>query len=863
MNAYDLLERYKAKRNFLKTPEPVETGVASKDALSFVIQKHWATRLHYDFRLELNGTLKSWAVPKGPSFDPKDKRLAVHVEDHPISYASFEGTIPAKLYGAGKVIVWDKGFWVPVGNPEEGYKEGNLKFQLQGHKLQGNWALVRMKGKSDKQEPWLLIKEKDEFAKAAQDYSVVDELPESVLSLKSSKAPIVKTSSVKATSNDSAKQKSTKKNAEAESVSKEKKPSDDTSESTGLSENLLLKAGAIKAALPAKLAPQLAVLTDSPPKNNDEWIYEIKFDGYRLLTRIQGNDIKLFSRNGNDWTSKLKNLHKEISKLKLPTGWYDGEIVVLDENDIPDFGLLQRVIDTENSNKIILYLFDLPYFDGMDLGYVPLMMRKALLKHIVGKKISDAVRLSEVFETSAKNLIASVCKLGLEGIIAKHRHSHYLPRRTSSWVKIKCSYRQEFVIAGYTEPKGTRKEFGALLLGVHNEHGELTYAGSVGTGFDQKALTDIKSKLDALAAKTCPFSKTPKILMGKPHWVKPKLLAEVSYREWTGEGRLRHPVFHGLRTDKPADQITRETIKPMASIDSSEDITPSTLSSHLRVTHPDRLIDTGITKIDLVKYYDLVKHLMIEHLAHRPVALLRAPQGIQGELFFQKHAEVEKLEGVIQVNIDKEHEPFLEVVSEQGLLTSAQWNVIEFHTGNNFNNHPNQPDRMVFDLDPGEGVQWQQVQEAAQMVQAFLAEIRLPAFLKTSGGKGLHIVVPIKMKYNWEQVKSLSEAIVSHIAKIIPTRFVAKSGPKNRIGKIYIDYLRNGEGATTVCAWSARARPGLGVSVPISWNELASIDGGNHWNIKTIHARLENGNKPWKEYNHAAVDITSAIKLFK
>lgn len=859
MNAHDLLERYKAKRNFSQTPEPVEAGIASKNALSFVIQKHWATRLHYDFRLELNGTLKSWAVPKGPSFDPKDKRLAVHVEDHPISYASFEGTIPAKQYGAGKVIVWDKGFWVPLGNPEEGYKEGNLKFQLHGHKLQGKWALVRMKGKGDKQEPWLLIKEKDEFAKAAQDYSVVDELPDSVSALKT---PIAKTSS-KATSNESTQVKSTKKNVKAEPYSKEKKSSSSPSDNADLSENLLLKAGAIKTTLPARLAPQLAVLTDSPPKNNDEWIYEIKFDGYRLLTRIEGSDIKLFSRNGNDWTAKLKNLHKEISKLKLPTGWYDGEIVVLDENDIPDFGLLQRVIDTKDSSKIILYVFDLPYFEGMDLGYVPLMMRKALLKHVLEKKITDAVRLSEVFETSAKDLIASVCKLGLEGIIAKHRDSHYLPRRTSSWVKIKCSYRQEFVIAGYTEPKGTRKGFGALLLGVHNEHGELIYAGSVGTGFDQKSLTDIKSKLDALAAKTCPFSKTPKILMGKPHWVKPKLLAEVSYREWTGEGRLRHPVFHGLRTDKPADQIIRENIQPIASIDPTEAITPSTLSSHIKVTHPDRLIDTGITKIDLVKYYDLVKHLMIEHLAHRPVALLRAPQGIQGELFFQKHAEVEKLEGVIQVNKDKDHEPFLEVVSGQGLLTAAQWNVIEFHTANNFHLHPAQPNRMIFDLDPGEGVQWQQVQEAAQMVQGFLAGIPLPAFLKTSGGKGLHIVVPIKLKYNWEQVKSLSEAIVSHIAKTIPKRFVAKSGPKNRIGKIYIDYLRNGEGATTVCAWSARARPGLGVSVPINWDELSSLEGGNHWNIKTIHNRLKTGNKPWKDYNQSAVNIISAIKLFK
>ncbi|MGQ0697414.1 MAG: DNA ligase D [Panacagrimonas sp.] len=822
----DALSQYRAKRDFSVTSEPAHDTEAGKDARSYVIQKHWASHLHYDFRLELDGAMKSWAVPKGPSFDSKVKRMAVHVEDHPISYSSFEGTIPPKQYGAGKVIVWDSGTWHPAGDPRKGYRDGNLKFVLDGHKLHGRWVLIRMKRTGEKQEPWLLIKEKDEFVRSSAEFSVVDELPDSVKS-----AP------------RAAPRKKTK---------------------TSRAANLL--AEAIRARLPEKLSPQLATLVDGPPSDAEGWSYEIKFDGYRLLTRIEGADIRLFTRNGNDWTAKLLPLKKAIAKLKLPPGWYDGEIVVPNEHGVPDFGALQQSFDAGKTADIVLYLFDLPWFDGHDLRAVPLESRRAILEGLLESKTSQQVRFSEVFDGGAKNVLTSACKLGLEGVIAKRRDSTYVSRRSTDWIKLKCSQRQEFVIGGFTDPQGSRTDFGALLLGVHDEQGVLHYAGKVGTGFDQRGLAKLKIQLDALTASKSPFAKTSAI-EGQPHWVKPTLVAEVSFGEWTRDGHVRHSVFHGLRSDKPAKLIVREKAERMKKSPKpgrvSKD-TPQSLSG-LRVTHPERVIDesSGATKLDLVRYYGLVGELMMEHLRNRPVALLRASKGVGGEQFFQKHAETEKLPGIRQLDpaLNTSHPAMLTVAAKQGLLSAAQWNVVEFHTLNTGIKSFEHPDRMVFDLDPGEGVAWKEVQEAAQLVHGFLSQLGLTAFLKTSGGKGLHVVVPLRKLHDWDGVKGFSQAIVSHLAKNIPQRFVAKSGPKNRIGKIFIDYLRNGLGASTVCAWSARARPGLGISVPVDWSELESLRGGDHWTVRTAHTRLDRGNEPWKTYAKAARSLNPAMKM--
>jgi bifunctional non-homologous end joining protein LigD len=830
----DALKLYKSKRNFDITSEPAEGGTPSPDARAFVIQKHWASRLHYDFRLELDGTMKSWAVPKGPSYDTHDKRMAVHVEDHPISYNTFEGTIPEKQYGAGKVIIWDKGTWEPLGDPVQGYRDGNLKFTMHGHKMHGNWVLVRMKGKGEKQEPWLLIKEKDEFVRPAAEFSVVDDMPDSVkdLALPGANKPAAKKAAVKAPAK-------LKKGA--------------------------LPPEAVKATLPATFTPELATLVDAPPVDPSDWVFELKFDGYRMLARVENGAVQLITRNDNDWTEKLTPLRDALVKMKLPDGWYDGEIVVHDKNGKPDFGLLQLAFDGTNTADIVYFVFDAPYFDGHDMRDVPLVARRAVLEQVLQKKGTDQVRFSAEFGSDPAELVVAACKIGLEGVIGKRRDSRYVSRRSPEWIKLKCGQRQEFVIAGYTDPQGSRKGIGALLLGTYDKDGVLQYAGNVGSGFNHASLHDLKEKLDAITTDASPFP--PRAVAGrKHHWVKPTLVAEVSFSEWTSAGAVRHPVFQGLRMDKPAKGITRDIPQHVEEpVEQNEPQAPAgKLPANFKVTHGERVIDaqSGATKLDVIRYYALVGDLMMEHLKSRPVSLVRAPAGVGGELFFQKHAEINKLPGIKQMapELDPEHPPMLEVGSIQGILAAAQWNVIEFHTQNAVGRSYEKPNRMVFDLDPGEGVDWKMIQEAAQLMHAFLDELGLPAFLKTSGGKGLHVVVPIKGTLGWDAVKDFSRAIVEHMGITLPDRFAVKAGGKNRVGKIFIDYLRNGRGSTTACAWSARTRPGLGISVPVRWEELDGLKSGAQWTIRNVQERLDQGNTPWEGYATSAKTLTAAMK---
>jgi bifunctional non-homologous end joining protein LigD len=897
----DALKLYKSKRDFSITSEPAEGGVPGKDALTFVIQKHWASRLHYDFRIELDGTMKSWAVPKGPSYDTHDRRMAVHVEDHPISYSDFEGTIPEKQYGAGKVIIWDKGIWEPEGNPHEGYRKGNLKFRLHGHKMHGNWVLVRMKGRGDeKQEPWLLIKEKDDYARPAEEFSVVDDMPDSVKSLPmpgtSEKLPAKVKGKAKADAADdappaakanraakgkaavaapaakAAKSRTTKAKADAAAV-----------EAADAARDGSLPEGVVEAPLPAEFAPELATLVDSPPANPEEWVFEVKFDGYRMLARIENGEVRLITRNNNDWTDKLRPLQKEIERIGLPDGWYDGEIVVHDANGRPNFGLLQLAFDGSNKADIVYFIFDAPYLGGYDLRNAALVDRRALLEGALNQaEASEIVRFSGVFGTDPEGLVVAACKIGLEGVIGKRRDSRYVSRRSPEWIKLKCGQRQEFVIAGYTDPKGSRTGVGSLLLGTYDKEGVLRYAGNVGSGFNAESLRDVTAKLKALDTDASPFP--PRSVPGrKHHWVKPELIAEVSFSEWTNTGSVRHPVFQGLRTDKPAAGITRELPTPVKEVEMNEDAEPVSqnsgsqdpgsqdpvlpegkLPATLKITHGERVVDekSGATKMDVVRYYALVGELMMEHLKGRPVSLVRAPAGIKGDLVFQKHADIKKLPGMKHMDqaLDPDHPPMLEVGNIAGILSAAQWNALEFHTQNATNKAYDKPDRMVFDLDPGEGVEWAAMQEAGQLMRAFLEELGLPSFLKTSGGKGLHVVVPIKGGKDWDTVKGFSQAIVTHLAKTLSDRFTAKSGPKNRVGKIFIDYLRNGQGATTVCAWSARARPGLGISVPLAWDELQSLKSSDQWNVLNAHTRLDKGNDPWEGYAKAAKTLTAAMK---
>lgn len=857
MAADDPLQAYRAKRDFQHTPEPAAGGKRSQ-ARSFVIQKHDASHLHYDFRLELEGTLKSWAVPKGPSLDPGVKRMAVQVEDHPISYASFEGTIPANQYGAGNVIVWDRGTWLPVGDPVAGLQNGKLKFELRGEKLKGHWSLVRMHGKGgERQPPWLLIKDKDDAARPAADYDVLQALPDSVIT----GAPLTprKTTAAK---------KAPAKAASTSNAAAGKKPATTRRQPPG----------ALKDDLPQTLAPELATLVTHMPTDSQDWAYEIKFDGYRLLTRVEGTSIRCFTRNGHDWSDRLPVLVQALSRLSLRSGWLDGEIVVHDSKGLPDFGALQNAFDSGSTAQIVYYVFDLPFYDGYDLRPLPLVERRNLLRALVQAAPPGPVRFSETLEAGTQNLLAAARRLGLEGVIGKRLSSPYVSRRSPSWIKLKTQLRQEFVIGGYTEPKGSRAGLGALLLGVYDDQGALRYAGNVGTGFDDNTLQHLQGKLAALAIPRPAFAGLPASVKG--HWVKPVLVAEVSFAQWTHTGRIRHAVFRGLRTDKDARKVTRESAQPI------EDLMPATQKSAasprtpaagkrgtrrpapdsgtLRVTHPERVVDpdTGLTKLDLVHYYALVAPLMLPHLRARPVALVRAPDGVQGELFFQKHADATAIPGLklLDPALDPGHAPLLEITTAEALLAATQFNVMEFHTWNATTRSIAKPDRMTFDLDPGEGVSWAQVLEAAQLVQALLKELGLPAFLKTSGGKGLHVVVPLKPAFGWDTVKDFSQAIVRHLSAVIPERFVAKSGPRNRVGKIFPDYLRNGFGATTVCAWSLRARPGLGVSVPVSWDELNGLSGPAHWTVANIADRIAIGNSPWDGYEQARCTLPAAMK---
>ena len=834
------LAKYWAKRNFDVTAEPRGEHAGPASGHSFVVHKHAASRLHYDFRLELGGVLMSWALPKGPSYDPADKRLAVHVEDHPLSYGSFEGTIPPKQYGAGTVIVWDNGTWEPIGDPVDGMAKGKVLFKLHGQKLMGLWELVRTAKPGAKQDLWILFKKRgDSFARSKADYDVVAALPDSVI------IKPVKTAAA-VNSPNGALPTSTKKGR--------------------------MVPGAVKAALPDKMQPQLATLATAIPRAG-EWLCEIKFDGYRIMTRIEDGKASLITRGGHDWSAKLPQLVNELEQLGVKSAWLDGEIVVLDEAGLPRFNRLQKSFDRESSAAGIDYfLFDMPFFEGYDLREVALIERRRLLRALLDDKATEHVRYSADFEGDPASLLQSACKLQLEGIIAKRADASYSSRRTETWLKLMCKLRQEFVVAGYTDRSDGSPQIGSLLLGVYGERGELVSVGSVGTGWDAAEAAELKTKLAKLEDSKAPFAagaskpgRWSKRVAGSERWVKPKLVAEVEYAEMTPDGQIRHASYISLRSDKAPRTVHKEVAKK-----TSGDVSPpasvrATGTSQVKVSNPDRVIDvsTGLTKLDLVRYYESVADFMLPHLKGRPCSLVRGPTGVGGQLFFQKHSERTAIPGL--KNLDPalwpEHDALLEVSTPLALAAAAQMNVIEFHTWNSTVKNIDKPDRMIFDLDPGEATQWGHIQEAAMLVRGFLQELGLQSWLKTSGGKGLHVVAPIARRFDYDTVKSFSKAIVEHMARVVPSRFVAKSGPANRVGKLFVDYLRNGHGATTAAAFSARARPGLGVSMPVSWEQLAKLRSGAEWTISTAREHLSfQASDPWRDYWKSKQNLPTAMQ---
>ncbi|RXT65331.1 DNA ligase D [Pseudomonas syringae] len=843
---------YTRKRNFAITSEPAESkrkgkGKSQPGALGFVIQKHDARNLHYDFRLELEGTLKSWAVPKGPSLDPTQKRLAVHVEDHPLDYAGFEGSIPQGQYGGGDVIVWDRGVWQPHGDPQKTYAEGKLKFTLVGEKLSGDWALVRtrLKGSGSK-EQWLLIKEKDDIARPAAEYDITQEQPQSVIS-----------------GAHVGEERSTPKKSAASAANGKAKAS--TSKSKAPKPAAKPTRRKAKSAFPDTLSPQLATLVEAPPAG--DWLYEIKFDGYRMLTRIEGADVRLFTRNGHDWTERLPELVKALKGMELRDSWFDGEVVVLDEQGLPDFQGLQNAFDAGNSKDILYYLFDMPFLSAEDLREVPLEQRRDALKHVLDAQKSRLLRYSDAFQAGHQDIVASAAAMGLEGVIGKRAGSAYVSKRNADWIKLKCRLRQEFVVVGYTAPQGSRSAFGALLLAVNAGEDGLVYAGRVGTGFTEVSLEQLHEQLKKLQRKDSPLAKKLSASQARGvQWVEPKLVCETEFAQWTREGIVRQAAFVGLRNDKPAKDVVREDAQPakVASQTPTKTAAPQARKKAAQgkvdvagtgVSHPDRIIDskTGTSKIELAQFYESIADWILPYLNKRPVALLRCPEGIDGEQFFQKHAEHLAIPHIRQLDraLDPGHAALMEIDSLPALIGAAQMGAIELHTWGATRDRIETPDHFVLDLDPDPALPWRSMIEATQMVLAVLEELGLEAFLKTSGGKGMHIIVPLARQADWDTVKAFAKAIAEFASRQLPERFTATMGPKNRVGKIFIDYLRNSRGGSTVTAYSVRARPGLPVSVPIALDELAGLKSSAQWDITNLEQRLKRlKDDPWAGYSN-------------
>lgn len=816
---------YNRKRNFEQTSEPREQPRKRRSkagALRFVVQKHDARRLHYDFRLELDGALKSWAVPKGPSLDPTQKRLAVHVEDHPLDYASFEGSIAEGNYGAGDVIVWDHGIWQPQGDPAAAYQAGKLKFTLVGEKLAGDWTLVRtrLRGSGDK-EQWLLIKERDDTARPSDEYDIVEAQPKSVISGALVGGP-----------SKTAKRKASTKPAKSRKAQTE---------------------------FPDSLAPQLATLAERPPEG--DWLYEVKFDGYRILARVRGDEVRLFTRNGHDWTERLPQQAKALAKLGLSDSWLDGEVVALKEQGLPDFQQLQNAFDIGRSHDLIYYLFDAPFLNGEDMREVPLETRRAKLKTALGSTRRSPLRFSEAFTAHHRDIVESACAMSLEGVIGKRSGSLYVSRRSADWIKLKCRLRQEFVIVGYTKPQGSRSGFGALLLAV-SEAGGLRYAGRVGTGFGEASLKALHEQLRKLAREESPLERKLTATQARGvSWVEPQLVGEVEFAEWTREGIVRQASFIALRSDKPAAQIVREhprapgaaAKKQTKKAESSCKSSAKPVVAGVPISNPQRVIDpeSGTTKLQLAQFYADIAEWLLPYLRKRPVSLVRAPDGVEGEQFFQKHAERLAIPNIkhLDPKLDPGHARLMEIDSVPALVGAAQMGCIEFHRWGATSDRIETPDHFVLDLDPDPALPWRSMLEATRLTLSVLDELGLQAFLKTSGGKGMHIIVPLARHAGWDTVKGFAKALAQFMARQLPERFTATSGPKNRVGKIFIDYLRNGRGASTVSAYSVRARPGLPVSVPIARDELDGLRSAQQWTVANLQRRLDGLRQdPWAGY---------------
>lgn len=811
------LSRYRAKRRFDVTPEP-SGNVATAGGNRFVVQKHAARRRHYDFRLELDGVLKSWAIPKGPSLDPGDRRLAAHVEDHPVDYGGFEGTIPQGQYGAGTVMLWDRGTWEPVGDPLEGYRKGRLKFILHGERLKGGWNLVRLGRRAERRDPdnWLLIKERDAQARPGRGTSLVDDATISIASGRSmneiADAPDRSVWQPNRAEAENAKAAAPKRAAAA-------RPAPVGARVPGVT----------RGKLPNFMPPTLATLVDHPP-GGEQWLHEIKIDGYRILARRRGSKVTLLTRNGLDWTGRFKPIAEAVAGLPDGDLALDGEVAVLDQRGGSSFAVLQEALSQGDAKKLRYVIFDLLYLGGEDWRGARLIERKEALRALLQGAAGPLVYSDHVV-ARGEEVFAEACNLGLEGVVSKRADMPYHEGRTRGWVKSKCVSRQEFVVVGYTDSTAHRG-IGSLALGYY-ENNTLRYAGRVGTGFTRQSALDLAKRLKPLATARMPFVTLPAAARRGVHWVAPELVCEIAFLNWTQDGMLRHPSFQGLREDKPARRVMRERAAPAAP--AAKDPPAAGPATHARgprrdpatiegiaISHPDRVVfpDRGITKRQLVEYYSALGDRIMPHIANRPLSLLRCPSGID-DCFFQKHFST-GAKSVRRVAIREKSETaeYLVLRDKRDLIELIQEGVVEIHPWGATADDPDSPDQLVFDFDPAPGLPFAAVIVAAKAMRDYLTSMKIECFCKTTGGKGLHVLAPLRRGIGWAELKAFARKIAANFAAAAPDRFTVNPLKRERTDRIFVDYLRNDRGATAVAPYVVRARPGAPVAFPVDWREV-------------------------------------------
>jgi bifunctional non-homologous end joining protein LigD len=818
----DPLKEYKDKRDFSRTAEP-KPKLSKGEGWQFVVQRHDARRVHYDLRLELGGTLKSWAVTRGPSLVVTEKRLAVRTEDHPMPYLDFEGNIPAGEYGGGAMIVWDRGRWEPVFDPEWGLTKGHLEFALHGARLHGRWHLVRMKPRrGEKKENWLLIKAEDEFARPSGTPEIVEEETTSALS--------------GLTTQELAAQGDLRKDHAGRAKVIAARP-------VALPDPAKVR-GAKKGILPAFLEPSLPQQVDKAPSGRN-WVHEIKYDGYRIQARIDGTNVKLLTRKGLDWTKRFGPVGEALKTLGLSAALLDGEIIVEDTAGHASFPALQADLSAGRGDRYRYLLFDILYAEGFDLTRATLGDRKALLHEVLERLPANSIiRYSDHLDQDGPTVFEHASRLGLEGIVSKRIDLPYRAGRGDHWLKLKGVLRQEFILLGMIPSTAAKGTVGALLLGYYDK-GKLHYAGRVGTGYSAGQSKELFTALEKLG------TAKPKLANALPdgaekgvRWAKPQLVCEVEYRGWSADRILRQSSFKGLREDRPAEEIVLEVVPETAR--PGQRATPSAV----RLTHPERILwpEPGVTKQGLAEFYTEIADWILPHLKGRVLSLFRCPSGVAAKCFFAKHAWQGLGPSLSRVDVG-EKDAMLTLDSLDGLLELVQASVLEIHPWGSVAANMEKPDRLIFDLDPGEGVAWSAVIEAALDVRTQLEYDGLASFVKTSGGKGLHVVVPIEPRDDWDTVKQYTQVIAERMAKASPQRYLAKMSKAARQGRIFIDYLRNGRGATAVAPYSTRALPRASVSTPLAWEELSEAIRADHFRIDNLRQRLDIlKEEPWPEF---------------